>query len=130
MVTYYCILGDYVKDPVKTSVAVLVSLSIIFAVILYFMFVTLDYLYSIPLMFMLFGKFFLMLALRKFSNDEIHKGSLLVKRSTLLYFIGFSILFILFFMELDVILMVFSLSVYFFLSVYLFYCLKKFMKYS
>ena len=117
------------NNPVKTSIASLISLSVIFGVVLYFMLMTGDYIYSMPLMFMLFGKFFLMLAMRKFANHEIDKGSILVKRSTFLYFVGFSILFLLFFLNLSIKFMILSIVVYLLLSIYLFNSLKKFMKY-
>ena len=118
------------NNPIRTSVAVLISMSIIFGVVLCFMFVDGDYLYSVPLMFFLFGKVFLMLAMRKFSNNEVHKGSLLVKKSTTMYFVGFTILFFMFFMNLDFVVMVVCMVVYVLLSLYFFCVLKKFMKYS
>lgn len=118
------------NNPVRTSIAVLISMSIIFGVVLCFMFIGGNYLYSLPLMFFLFGNSFLMLAMRKFSNNETHEGSLLVKRSTTMYFVGFTILFLMFFMNLDFVVMVVCMVIYALLSLYFFCVLKKIMRYG
>ena len=118
------------KNAVRTSIASLFSMALIFCVVLCYMFVSKEFIFSVPLSFLLFGLFFLMLAMRKFANSEVHEGSVLVKRSTMLFFAGFTLLFVIFFTRLETVLMVVALLMYLSLSVYLFYNVRKFMKYK